>query len=114
MPMPTKQLRYECPIELTLDIIGGKWKVLILWHLLEHTRRYSELRRRIPDVTEKMLIQQLRELESDGIIRREVFPSVPPRVEYSFTDRGERLIPALVALCRWGEEQMEQRSSEAA
>lgn len=105
-----KQKTYVCPIETTLDIIGGKWKVLILWHLLEHTRRYSELRHLMPDITEKMLAQQLRELERDDIITRTVYPKVPPRVEYSFTERGESLKAVLAVMCEWGEAQKQQKT----
>ena len=89
-------------IEATLQTIGGKWKILILWHLAVRTSRYGELRRQIPGITEKMLIQQLRELEYDGIVARRVYPEVPPRVEYAFTEYGTSLFPVLCALCGWG------------
>ena len=78
----------RCPAERTLDVIGGRWKVPILWHLLQGTLRFSELRRALPGVTQKMLTQQLRELERAGVVRRRVYPQVPPKVEYSLTDRG--------------------------
>lgn len=91
-------------VETTLQVIGGKWKLLILWHLAVKTRRYSDLRRSIPAITEKMLIQQLRELEGDGIIVRTVFPEVPPKVEYGFTEYGMSLHPLLKMLCGWGEQ----------
>ncbi len=90
-------------VETTLNVIGGKWKLLILWHLAIDSRRYGQLRRLIPGITEKMLIQQLRELESDGIIGRNVFDEVPPRVEYFLTSHGRTLEPALEILCLWGE-----------
>jgi len=94
----------ECrsPVESALHALGGKWKPLILWHLLEDTRRFGELRRLIPDITQKMLTQQLRELESDGLVHREVYPQVPPKVEYSLTDLGHTLESVLQVLCDWG------------
>jgi DNA-binding HxlR family transcriptional regulator len=92
----------RCPAEACLHAIGGRWKVLILWHLFHGTRRFSQLRRDITDVTPKMLTQQLRELESDGLLKRKVYPQVPPKVEYSLTSRGESLKPVIDAMCRWG------------
>ena len=82
---------YYCPVEVSLDKIGGKWKPLILWHLRGHTRRFGELKRLIPNVTEKMLTEKLRELEDDGLVHREVYREVPPRVEYSLTPYGRGL-----------------------
>jgi DNA-binding HxlR family transcriptional regulator len=93
---------FECPVELTLAIIGGKWKVPILWHLLERPHRYGELKKEFPKVTQKMLTQQLRELESDGVIHREVFTQIPPKVEYSLTPIGESLRRTIEQLCEWG------------
>lgn len=93
-------------VQTTLKIISGKWKLLILWHLKDGVKRFSDLKRSIPEVTEKMLTQQLRELERDGIIARSVQVEVPPRVEYSFTTYGESLIPVLKPLCNWGEEHL--------
>ena len=98
------ELTDHCPVEATLDLIGGKYKALILWHLSEGTLRFSELRRAITGVTPKMLTQQLRELEAQALISREVFPVVPPRVEYSLTDLGRSLMPILVAMRDWGAE----------
>ena len=92
----------RCPAERTLDVIGGRWKVPILWHLLQGTLRFSELRRALPGVTQKMLTQQLRELERAGVVRRRVYPEVPPKVEYSLTDRGQTLKPVVDAMCKWG------------
>jgi DNA-binding HxlR family transcriptional regulator len=89
-------------VETALRIVGGKWKVLILWHLIDTPQRYGALRRLMPAITEKMLIRQLRELERDGIIGRSVHQVVPPRVEYSVTDYGQSLYPVLDALCKWG------------
>ena len=91
-----------CPVGVTLDMIGGKYKALILWHLSESTLRFSELKKRIADATPKMLTQQLRELESDRLIHREVYPVIPPRVEYSLTDLGQSVMPVLVAMRDWG------------
>jgi DNA-binding HxlR family transcriptional regulator len=91
-------------VQTTLKVLGGKWKILILWHLKDRARRFSELKRLMPEITEKMLIQQLRELEKDEIVNRNVYSDVPPKVEYSFTDYGRSLEPVLSALCNWGEE----------
>ncbi|MFD0000548.1 winged helix-turn-helix transcriptional regulator [Nocardia sp. NPDC127526] len=95
--------RYYCPVEVTVDLIGGKWKPVILAHLKEGVHRYGELRRRMPATSEKMLIQQLRELESDGFVRRTVYETVPPQVEYELTEEGWSLVPVLTALYEWGE-----------
>ncbi|MBL1067956.1 helix-turn-helix domain-containing protein [Streptomyces sp. 7-21] len=94
---------YTCGIDAAIDVVGGKWKVLILWALHEETRRFGELRRLIPGVSEKVLIQQLRELEADQIVHREVYREVPPRVEYSLTDFGVSLNEALAPLGAWGD-----------
>jgi DNA-binding HxlR family transcriptional regulator len=91
----------HCPVEATLDMIGGKYKALILWHLSEGTLRFSELQKRI-SATAKMLTQQLRELENDQLVHREVYPVIPPKVEYSLTDLGKSLMPILVAMRDWG------------
>lgn len=93
---------YPCPVELALGALQGKWKVLILWHLREATLRYSELRRRLPRVTHKMLSQQLRELEADGLVDRTVYAVVPPKTEYALTQEGRTLVPVLTALQQWG------------
>lgn len=94
---------YRCGVEITLGLVGGKWKGLILWHLCQKTLRFSQLKRRINGVTQKMLTQQLRELERDGLVYREVYPEVPPKVEYSLTDKGRTLEPLLVLMCEWGQ-----------
>jgi DNA-binding HxlR family transcriptional regulator len=94
---------YNCPVEATLDVIGGKWKALILFWLRDRVCRFGELRRHIPDISERMLTQQLRELEGHGIVRRKVYPVVPPKVEYSVTAYGRTLRPITDLMCAWGE-----------
>ena len=95
--------KYFCTVELSLQVIGGKWKPLILYRLSQgEVQRFSELKRGIPSITQKMLTQQLRELEDDGIVNRKVFAQVPPRVEYSLTDLGRSVMPVLEQLCQWG------------
>jgi len=101
-----RRKEFNCPVEATLDAIGGKWKAVILWHLKDKVRRFGQLRKLIPDITQKMLTQQLRELEEDGLVNREVFPQVPPRVEYSLTEYGKSLRPLLNQMCRWGMEHL--------
>lgn len=91
-----------CPVETTLELIGGKYKALILWHLSDGTLRFSELRKLVSGATAKMLTQQLRELEAQSLIHREVFPIIPPKVEYSLTELGKSLMPILVAMRDWG------------
>lgn len=92
----------HCPVEATLELIGGKYKALILWHLSEGKLRFSELRKAITTATPKMLTQQLRELEENALIHREVYPVIPPKVEYSLTEVGKSLMPILVAMRDWG------------
>ncbi len=93
---------YGCGLEAALDVIGGKWKVLILWPLREAPQRFGALRREVPGISEKMLIQHLKEMEQDGIVTRTVFKEVPPRVEYALTEFGHSLCDALSPLCEWG------------
>jgi len=96
---------YYCHVELFIQILGGKWKPIILWHLnSDDTLRFGELKRTMPNITQKMLTQQLREMESDGLVHREVYPQVPPRVEYSLTALGHSAVPLLHVLCEWGKE----------
>jgi len=104
--MPSKI--YHCPVEAAIDVIGGRWKAPILWWLSQRTYRFAELRRQIPGITEKMLAQQLRELEADGIVHRRVYPTVPPKVEYSLTEYGRSLKRALKAICEWGAVHMQR------
>jgi DNA-binding HxlR family transcriptional regulator len=93
----------HCPVEVTLSVIGGKWKPLILWHLSEGgVRRFLELQRTIPGITRKMLTQHLRELERDGVVARQIFDEMPLRVEYSLTKYGQTLRPLMRELCDWG------------
>ena len=113
-----------CPVALTLSLIGGKWKALILWNLLEGTMRYSALRKAVPDATPKMLTQQLRELEADGLVSRTVWPLrpggsgtvwpvVPPRVDYALTPTGESIKPILTAMYRWGDAYLAKRNRKS-
>jgi DNA-binding HxlR family transcriptional regulator len=101
----------DCPIRTTLDVIDSKWKPLILFYLTDGPKRFSDLKRSIPDVTQKMLTDRLRELEKDGIVHREVYPQVPPKVEYSLTAYGKTLKPVLKAMCAWGTKHSRQRQT---
>lgn len=102
-----------CPVEAALERIGGKWKGVALYHLLDGTKRYNELKRQVGTVTQRMLTKQLRELERDGLIIRKVYPVVPPRVEYSLSERGRTLEPILLALREWGMSYLEEGSDSA-
>ncbi len=102
----------HCPVEATLELIGGKYKALILWHLAENKLRFNELRKAITSATPKMLTQQLRELESQHLIHREVFPVIPPKVEYSLTETGRSLMPILVAMRDWGAGYLRKKDME--
>jgi DNA-binding HxlR family transcriptional regulator len=93
-------------VEGTLELIDGKWKGVILFHLLSGTMRFNELRRQLKNCTQRMLTNQLRELEADGLVHREIYPEVPPKVEYSLTPRGRTLEPVILALKKWGEENL--------
>ena len=101
-----------CPVAATLELIGGKYKALILWHLAEKKLRFSELRREIRNATPKMLTQQLRELEADNLVHREVFPVIPPKVEYSLTETGKSLMPILGAMRDWGAGYLRKKDQE--
>jgi DNA-binding HxlR family transcriptional regulator len=103
-----KKHAYNCGLEAALDVIDGKWKVLILWHLASSPRRFGELRRVVEGISEKMLIQSVREMESDGIVVRKDFQEVPPRVQYSLTPFGVSLTVALAPLCAWGTTHMKR------
>lgn len=100
--------KYECPVEMTVDLIGGKWKVLILWHLSEGTLRFNSLKRFFPDITQKMLTQQLRDMEANGLVDRKVYAQVPPRVEYSLTPLGKSIMPVIYSMNSWGTEFMKK------
>jgi DNA-binding HxlR family transcriptional regulator len=101
---PNKAMCSEigCPVEATLKVLGGKWKILIIYHLNGSAKRFSEIRRSIPGITEKMLTQQLKELEADGVVNRKVYPQVPPKVEYSITKYGKTLGPVIIEMRKWG------------
>ncbi len=107
-----KHAKYDCsggcPVEATLDLIGGKWKGMLLYHLLDGKLRFNELRRRLPNVTQRTLTKQLRELEDGGLVHRQIYAEVPPRVEYSLTPLGESLRPIVMALKRWGDNYLAQ------
>ena len=116
----SRHVHYElpaCPVEATLELIGGKWKGIILYYLLAGRLRYSELKRQVGDVTQRMLTKQLRELESSGLVTRIVYAEVPPRVEYELTEAGKTLEPIINALKDWGEahalQLLAERESEA-
>lgn len=106
----TRHDRYDCSpgctVEATLGLIDGKWKGVVLYHLMDGTMRFGEIRRKLPNVTQRMLTNQLRELEADGLITRKVYAQVPPRVEYSLSDRGRSLEPVILALKNWGDTHM--------
>ena len=102
----------HCPVEATLGLIGGKYKALILWKLMAGTLRFSALRRAVPAATPKMLTQQLRELEEDGLVERTVYPVVPPRVEYALTSFGRSIRPVLASMYDWGSGYLRRRGLE--
>lgn len=93
---------FHCALDITSAFIGGKWKAVVLWYLRKDKKRFSELKDVIPDITDKMLSLQLRALEDDGLVKRTVFPEVPPRVEYELTKEGKSLLPVLEAMAEWG------------
>ena len=107
-PVVMRQKSYICGLEAALDVIGAKWKVLILWALRSEAQRFGELRRLVVGISEKMLIQHLKEMQADGIVARKDFKEVPPRVEYALTPFGTSLYAALAPLCEWGELHMKR------
>lgn len=108
-----KQESYNCGFELTLELVGGKWKGLILWHLYEKgILRYSELDRAIPEITQKMLTQQLKEMEKNKLVQRKVYNQIPPKVEYSLTDQGKKLGEIFILMKEWGVEYGEKNGIE--
>jgi DNA-binding HxlR family transcriptional regulator len=98
--------RYSCPVEATVDVIGGKWKSVIVYHLLDGTKRFNELKRLNKGITQRMLTLQLRELEASGIVHREIYRQIPPKVEYSLTEFGRSLEPLILFMRNWGLENM--------
>ena len=102
----------KCPLTAIMNVIGGKWKGLIWWRLESGISRFGELKRSIPDITPKMLTQQLRELEADGIVSRTVFAEVPPHVEYALTECGKTLAPVFQVMCTWGGNHLERTPSD--
>lgn len=103
--MNTDKLKgFDCPLEATLAMIGGKYKILIVYFLINQTLRYSELQKLLPQASPKMLAQQLKELERDGLINRKLYPVVPPKTEYSLTELGKSLSPIILAIYQWGEQ----------
>lgn len=101
-----------CPMTVVHKLISGKWKILILWYLSNQTLRFSEIKKKLPDVTQKMLTNQLRSLEEDGLIYRTVYPVVPPKVEYSLTEAGEKLVPILESMYGYGTDYVKQHLSK--
>ncbi|MCZ8519440.1 MULTISPECIES: winged helix-turn-helix transcriptional regulator [Paenibacillus] len=108
-----RNTQYRCASEITLELISGKWKILILSYLAENTFRFSELQKLMPGTTQKMLTAQLRDLENDGLIIRKVYPVAPPKVEYYLTEFGSRLTPMLRMLCEYGEDYVKSFPSDA-
>jgi DNA-binding HxlR family transcriptional regulator len=104
-----KKRMFSCGLEASLSVIGGKWKFLIIWQLASRPRRFGELRRLVGGVTEKMLIQGLKELEKDGVVSRRDFREIPPKVEYSLTERGVEVANVLRPLCEWGTENFSEQ-----
>ena len=112
--MISEEIIEKCPVETALDVLAGKWKILILWYLRAETKRFNELQKLMPRTTQKMLIQKLRELENDGLVNRKVYPVVPPKVEYSLTSYGQSLKPILKSLYLWGEIHKKNKTYEEA
>lgn len=106
-PKPCAVVEQRCFVEVTLEVIGGKWKPMILWHLTQGMKRFGELKRLMPQVTQQMLTTHLRELESHGVVHRKVYAEVPPKVEYSATELGKSLVPILESMHEWGEKFVE-------
>ncbi|SCP99756.1 winged helix-turn-helix transcriptional regulator [Anaerobium acetethylicum] len=106
--------KIKCPLEFTLSIVGGKWKMVILWRLLnDNVKRYGEIKKQLSGISHKMLSQQLKELAADGLIKREDYQTVPPRVEYSLTEKGRSLMPLLQLAYEWGKENIEEYMEQA-
>jgi DNA-binding HxlR family transcriptional regulator len=103
-----RELYETCGMSIALRILGGRWKPGIIWHLAQDRMRYSQLKALIPNISERMLVQQLKELEKYGFVERFAFPEVPPRVEYALTDEGKTLIPIVQSLAEWGNSQRDK------
>jgi DNA-binding HxlR family transcriptional regulator len=114
MQTPIDTQDFHCPIEATLSVLGGKWTPLVLWHLRDETLRFGALQGKIPGITKKMLSQRLQELAEAGVVHREAYAEVPPRVEYSLTPFGRTLRPVLDAMCHWGAEYLATQTRAAA
>ena len=109
---PTEELEEVCSLTTTQDVIAGRWKIVVLWYLSRRTRRFSELQRLLPGISKGILTKQLRELEEDGMVHREVYKEVPPKVEYSLTPQGNSFIPVLDIMSEWGKTNMEKKQKE--
>ncbi|MDP0488498.1 MAG: helix-turn-helix domain-containing protein [Fusobacterium sp. JB021] len=103
---------YKCPIELTIDILGGKWRSLILWHLNIEVLRFTEIRKIVPGISKKVLSEHLRELEKNGLIERKIYPEVPPKVEYKITEKGKELAEILNLMEKWGQNILEKEGEK--
>ena len=101
---------YRCPVELTINLIGGKWKAVLLWELSEKTIRFNELTRMFPNATRKMLTQQLKDMEHDGLVFRKEYAQIPPKVEYSLTDFGRTFMPILMMMNQWGDDYLSEKN----
>jgi DNA-binding HxlR family transcriptional regulator len=101
---------YRCPVELTINLIGGKWKSVLIWELSEKTLRFNELTRLFPNVTRKMLTQQLKEMQRDGLVLRKEYSQIPPKVEYSLTDFGRTFMPILLSMNQWGKDYLDENN----
>ncbi|MFE4239865.1 winged helix-turn-helix transcriptional regulator [Peribacillus butanolivorans] len=109
---PPEELEEVCSLTTTQNVIAGRWKIVVLWYLSRRTRRFNELHRLLPGISKGILTRQLRELEEDGMVHREVYKEVPPKVEYSLTPQGKSFIPALDIMGEWGKKYMEKKQKE--
>ncbi len=105
-----RTLQSQCPMQVAMSKIDGKWKIIILAYIIEKENRFSLLKKRMPSITDKMLSQQLRELEADGLISRKIYPEIPPRVEYRLSEDAKKLVPALKKIYEWGVQQKKRSS----
>ncbi|HBF38100.1 MAG TPA: transcriptional regulator [Firmicutes bacterium] len=106
------QITEQCPLDIGLNMLSGKWKMAILWHLTKGTIRFNEMQRLLPAINQKTLTRQLRELEQDGLISRHIYPEVPPKVEYQLSEVGATILPVLDALCSWGKNYQKQAKDQ--